>query len=89
MHAPRKSVSELNGNEDDMQKALDNIEEAMNFAVQLLLSSAKNMGMPGDDSSSSQAQEMSMHANSIAQMMSTKASVKAQMQLIQAQKNPA
>lgn len=89
MDAPRKTPSQLMDSSDSMNKALGNIDEAMDFATKLMLASAKNMGMPSEDGNDSKAQEMSQMAQSIATMMATKANVQAQMQSIEQQKKPA
>lgn len=89
MEAPRKTPSQLRDSSGDMGKAMKNIDEAMEFATKLMLASAKNMGMPSEDGNDSKAQEMSNMAQSIATMMATKASVRAQMESIEQQKKPA
>ncbi|MEM6338377.1 MAG: FlgD immunoglobulin-like domain containing protein [Pseudomonadota bacterium] len=89
MDAPRKTPSQLMNSAEDMDKAVKSIDEAMDFATQLLLSAAKNMGMPSEDGNDSKAREMSETAQSIATMMATKSSVQAQMQAIEQQKKPA
>ena len=87
MQADRKTRSQLEGN--DIEKARENIDKAIDFSTQLMLAAAKNMGFPDSDGSSNKSKEMSDAANSIAGMMATKASIGAQMAAIEAQKNPA
>ena len=89
MDAPRKTPSQLMNSAEDMDKAVKSIDEAMDFATKLMLSAAKNMGMPSEDGNDGKAREMSEMAQSIATMMATKASVQAQMQAIEQQKKPA
>ena len=89
MEAPRKTPSQLMNSAEDMDKAVKSIDEAMDFATKLMLSAAKNMGMPSEDGNDGKAREMSETAQSIATMMATKASVQAQMQAIEQQKKPA
>ena len=86
MQADRKTVSQLSGG-NGVEKAQKHIDEAIDFATKLMLAAAKNMGMPDEDSSN-KSKEMSDTANSIAQMMATKASINAQMESIEAQKKP-
>ena len=89
MDAPRKTPSQLMNSAEDMDKAVKSIDDAMDFATKLMLSAAKNMGMPSEDGNDGKAREMSEMAQSIATMMATKASVQAQMQAIEQQKKPA
>lgn len=86
MQADRKTRSQIEG--ADIEKARENIDKAIDFSTQLMLAAAKNMGFPDGDGSSNKSKEMSDAANSIAQMMATKASIGAQMAAIEAQKNP-
>jgi flagellar basal-body rod modification protein FlgD len=89
MDAERKKPSEIINNTGDMKQAVANIDEAMDFAIKLMISSAKNMGMPTEDGGDNKSQEMSQMAQGIASMMATKASVQAQMESIEQQKKPA
>lgn len=88
MNSPRKTIDELKNQGGGFESAMKSLDEAMNFAQALLLASAKNMGLPGDNDSGNQAQEMSAITNSIAQMMATKANIIAQEKVVEAQKNP-
>ncbi len=88
MDAPRKTPSQLSNSSGEIDKAINNIDEAMDFATKLMLASAKNMGMPNEDGGDNKAQEMTQMAQGIATMMATKAQVQAQMQAIEQQKNP-
>lgn len=87
MQADRKTRTQLD-QDSGMEKALENIDKSIDFATKMMLSAAKNMGLPGDDDSN-KSKEMSDSANSIAQMMSTKAGIQAQMAVVEAHKNPA
>ncbi len=87
MQADRKTRNQIEGS--DIEKARENIDKAIDFSTQLMLAAAKNMGFPDSDGSSNKSKEMSDAANSIAEMMATKASIGAQMAAIEAQKNPA
>ena len=71
MDAPRKTPSQLMNSAEDMDKAVKSIDEAMDFATKLMLSAAKNMGMPSEDGNV-KAREMSETAQSIATMMFTR-----------------
>jgi flagellar basal-body rod modification protein FlgD len=89
MDAPRKTPEQLSGTSGDMGKAIKNIDEAMDFATKLMLASARNMGIPGEEDESGKSQEMMQMAQGIATMMATKANVQAQMESIEQAKNPA
>jgi flagellar basal-body rod modification protein FlgD len=89
MDAPRKTAEQLSGSSGDLEKAVKNIDDAMDFATKLMLASAKNMGMPGEDDDGGKSQEMMQMAQGIATMMATKANVEAQKGAIEQAKNPA
>lgn len=87
MQADRKTAGQLRG--ADVTEAMKGIDDAIKFSTQMLLASAKNMGLPGDEGDSGKTREISEAANAIAGMMGTKANIQAQLAQIEAQKNPA
>ena len=80
---PQSSYEEM---QEKMKKAVTAIDKAMDFSMKLMISSAKNMGLPGGDDGS-KMKEMSDNARSVAEMMATKASIQAQMLNIESQQN--
>lgn len=89
MQAERKTVSQLGNGGSGIERAQKNIDQAIDFSTKLMLAAAKNVGFPDEGGSSNKSKEMADAASSIAQMMATKASIDAQMQAIESQKNPA
>ncbi|MDA9163876.1 hypothetical protein N9N97_03225 [Rickettsiaceae bacterium] len=82
----KKSQSSYEEMQEKMKKAVTAIDKAMDFSMKLMISSAKNMGLPGGDDGS-KMKEMSDNARSVAEMMATKASIQAQMLNIESQQN--
>ncbi len=83
----KKSQSAYEDMQEKMKIAVKAIDKAMDFSMKLMISSAKNMGLPGGDDNGNKTKEMSDNARSVAEMMATKASIQAQMLQIESQQN--
>ena len=87
MQAERKGRSQIEQG-DDLEKVSKSIDQAMDFATKLMLSSAKNMGFPDEDGGGSKSTEMMEMAKGVSEMMIAKANVNAQIAQLKASKNP-